>query len=417
MVVAWIIESIVSRKRDGGNFPGALKTGQKTRQGIHFLRISTPPAWQWSCFHGKQGDDAMRGLRTVVVFVVAGLLLGLPAMVAAQRPSEGVGGGGGGGAAASRGGDAGSSSGASGGVSSPGASGPIAGPGGYSTATGGAASPGGGSNWVGATSAGSTGWGGSNAIRPRDEVFQRPGFSDVYSNRGISRNNAVPATGSETPWYSRPRGEVPASGTAMLRTDYIASRPPGGGGGGNPGWGNGGGYPEYPWYYPGYGPGYGYWGGYYGWYMYPWTWNSYGYGYPDCGWGGFGMGYFYYNPFGWNYYGNCGYYGSGFYGSSAYGYGAADAMYGAGGASVGYGQYQSRGGLRLKVKPSDARVYVDGYFAGKVEQFDGQFQKLDIEKGKHKIEISAAGYAPMVIEVDITPGQVMTWEGNLEKIK
>jgi len=132
------------------------------------------------------------------------------------------------------------------------------------------------------------------------------------------------------------------------------------------------------------------------------------------------MGYFYYNPFGWNYYGNCGYYGAGMYGAPGF-YGAeyggqGQGYWGEGGAAIGYGQYQSRGGLRLKVKPADARVYVDGYFAGKVDQFDGSFQKLSLERGKHKIEISAPGYKPLVFEIEITSIETTTWEGNLEKM-
>ena len=34
------------------------------------------------------------------------------------------------------------------------------------------------------------------------------------------------------------------------------------------------------------------------------------------------------------------------------------------------------GSLRLKVKPREASVYVDGYFAGRVDDFDGMFQRL-----------------------------------------
>ena len=86
---------------------------------------------------------------------------------------------------------------------------------------------------------------------------------------------------------------------------------------------------------------------------------------------------------------------------------------GVGGASY----YQARGGLRLKVKPSNARVYVDGYYAGNVDSFDGSFQKLAIERGKHKIEISAPGYKALVFEIEITSYDTITWEGNLEKIK
>jgi len=360
----------------------------------------------------------MKWPNACVVVVLAGLLLGLPAMVAAQRPTEGVGGGGGGAAAASRGGETGGGSGAGGGSTSPGASGPIAGPGGYSTATGSAASGNGGNGGT-YPNPGTSGWGGNNAFRPRDEVIQRPGFADAASNRGAARTYS--AGSSEVPWYSRPRpGDTPTSGSAIPRSEWTASHPPGGGGGGNPGWDGGG-------YYPGNGYGYGYYYPYWaymkygavgwgGWYMYPGMWDRYGYGYPDCGYGAYGMGYFYYNPFGWNYYGNC---GAGMYGSSGYGaeYGGGQGQgVGAGGAVGGSSYYATRGGLRLKVKPTNARVFVDGYFAGKVDQFDGSRQKLEIERGKHKIEISALGYMPVVFEIEIKAYETITWEGNLEMV-
>src|SRR6476661_1828632 len=48
--------------------------------------------------------------------------------------------------------------------------------------------------------------------------------------------------------------------------------------------------------------------------------------------------------------------------------------------------------LRVKVKPKDAAVYVDGYFAGKVEDYDGAFERLHVEPGQHEIIIYLDGY-------------------------
>jgi hypothetical protein len=345
------------------------------------------------------------------VVVVAGLLLGLPAVVAAQRPTEGSGHAtsgsvAGGGGAPSGTGPASSASGGGGGMASGG---------GGSVSSGNSGSPssnGGGSSYP--SSIGSGSWGATGAIRRRDEVIQRPGFTDATNERGAARSYSAGA--SEVPWYSRPRGnDVPATGTAMPRSEWTASHPPGTGGGGNPGWDGGGYYPGNGGYYFPYWAymKYGY--GWNSWYTYPSMWN---YGYPDCGYGGYGMGYFFYNPFGWNYYGNCGYYGSGAYGP-LYGaeYGGQGQGVGSGGAVGGSSYYATRGGLRLKVKPANARVFVDGYYAGNVDSFDGAFQKLAIERGKHKIELSAAGYAPIVFEIEIKDFETVTWEGNLEKIK
>ena len=51
----------------------------------------------------------------------------------------------------------------------------------------------------------------------------------------------------------------------------------------------------------------------------------------------------------------------------------------------------TKGALRLKVKPVEASVYVDGYYVGVVDDFDGVFQRLRLEPGPHHLEIRAAG--------------------------
>src|SRR5262245_41406438 len=48
--------------------------------------------------------------------------------------------------------------------------------------------------------------------------------------------------------------------------------------------------------------------------------------------------------------------------------------------------------LRLDVKPRDAQVYVDGYYAGLVDNFDGTFQRLHVFPGQHEIVIYKEGY-------------------------
>jgi PEGA domain len=136
-------------------------------------------------------------------------------------------------------------------------------------------------------------------------------------------------------------------------------------------------------------------------------WSPYGYG--------FGLGYFAYDPF---LFGGSGYY-SGAYGNGGYGYGGYDPYQGGGGyggssGSSGSG-YRGVGSLRLKVKPSNAQVYVDGYFMGVVDSFDGSFQKLTIEEGAHKVEVRAEGYAPVQFEVMVIPGETITYKGELPK--
>ncbi len=113
-----------------------------------------------------------------------------------------------------------------------------------------------------------------------------------------------------------------------------------------------------------------------------------------------------YLPWGYAGLGFAGYYG-GYY--DGYGYGG-----------YGYPQYSSsdgEGALRLKVKPRDASVFVDGYFAGKVDDFDGALQKLRIEPGPHRIEISADGYETLTFEIRAESDRKTTYTGTLNRVQ
>ena len=54
------------------------------------------------------------------------------------------------------------------------------------------------------------------------------------------------------------------------------------------------------------------------------------------------------------------------------------------------------GRLRLEVLPGDAEVYVDGVYAGHVEQFDGVSPHARLAPGGHRIEVRAEGYRDVV---------------------
>jgi hypothetical protein len=49
--------------------------------------------------------------------------------------------------------------------------------------------------------------------------------------------------------------------------------------------------------------------------------------------------------------------------------------------------YDMRAFLRLDVKPRNASVYVDGYYAGIVDDFDGIMQSLPLPPGGHEITL------------------------------
>jgi hypothetical protein len=80
----------------------------------------------------------------------------------------------------------------------------------------------------------------------------------------------------------------------------------------------------------------------------------------------------------------------------------------------GYGSYgYPVGELRLKVEPRDAQVFIDGYYAGRVDDFDGVFQSLRLEEGEYQVEIVLPGYEPLAFDVRIFPGEKTTYEGDL----
>jgi hypothetical protein len=207
--------------------------------------------------------------------------------------------------------------------------------------------------------------GGARAI-PRTESAPRgggdsggratpaPSPSPSAPSRARTSSESSSSGGSEQRAVSRPREDRPPVGQAVPRS---TAPPP------NIIIGGGGGY-----YYPGYYP------------YYPW------------GYGGIGFGAYY----GWGpwYYGS--WYGPPYYGGGYY-----------------YGGYD--GGIRLKVKPSQAEVFVDGYYVGIVDEFDNPFQQLQLESGPHRIEVRQSGYESVTFEVRVVPGKTITYRAEMKK--
>jgi PEGA domain-containing protein len=207
--------------------------------------------------------------------------------------------------------------------------------------------------------------GGSGIAIPRGEYSGSGSRYGATSGRsGAESARSGEGTREGVPEFSRPRDGASTAGTAIARP--AGSTPPKGGTN----------YVIVP-------------GGYYG-YGYP-----YGYGY----YGGY-SGYYggYYDPFYDPWYG-------GYYSSYSYP------------QSSGFSYASDDGALRLKIKPRNAEVYVDGYYVGLVDEFDGIFQRLHIEPGAHRIEVRAAGYETLVFEVKISPEHTTTYQGELKRIQ
>jgi hypothetical protein len=70
--------------------------------------------------------------------------------------------------------------------------------------------------------------------------------------------------------------------------------------------------------------------------------------------------------------------------------------------------------VRIDVEPKDAQVYVDGYFAGVVDDYNGIFQHLTLRPGPHLIEIRKTGYVSLAVELNLYPGQSVTYRRTME---
>lgn len=123
--------------------------------------------------------------------------------------------------------------------------------------------------------------------------------------------------------------------------------------------------------------------------------------------------------YGWGY--PYGYWANPFYGSMFYpswygpwgGWGGYPGPHG----PYGYGRWneyaEDQGGIRLQVNPKKATVYVDGYFVGEVNDFDGSSQRLALDAGVHKIEVRAPGFETLAIDVNILRQETIRYRGAL----
>ena len=57
-----------------------------------------------------------------------------------------------------------------------------------------------------------------------------------------------------------------------------------------------------------------------------------------------------------------------------------------------YPNFYPDSSVRLEVTPRDTEVYVDGYYAGIVDDFDGMLQRLRVEPGQHEVTLYHDGY-------------------------
>lgn len=71
----------------------------------------------------------------------------------------------------------------------------------------------------------------------------------------------------------------------------------------------------------------------------------------------------------------------------------------------GYGGYGYSSAVRLEVDPEETEVYVDGYYTGVVDSFDGFLQRLRLPPGEHEIELYLEGHESVRQTLYLAPGE------------
>ncbi|MEO8259605.1 MAG: PEGA domain-containing protein [Acidobacteriota bacterium] len=82
----------------------------------------------------------------------------------------------------------------------------------------------------------------------------------------------------------------------------------------------------------------------------------------------------------------------------------------------GYYRFDPGSAIRLEVAPKEAEVYVDGYYAGVVDDFDGVFQRLGIEPGEHEVTLYREGLRTVHQRIYVTPRSTFKLKYKMEPL-
>jgi hypothetical protein len=77
----------------------------------------------------------------------------------------------------------------------------------------------------------------------------------------------------------------------------------------------------------------------------------------------------------------------------------------------------STSAVRVRVKPVETEVYVNGYYAGLADDFDGVFQRLYVPAGHHAIELHLSGYRSHRLKVYTSPGDTLEIAHQMDPLR
>mgnify|MGYP003586438840 CR=1 FL=1 len=87
------------------------------------------------------------------------------------------------------------------------------------------------------------------------------------------------------------------------------------------------------------------------------------------------------------------------------------------GAPYGYstGSVSIYGGVSFDIQPSDADLFINGEYVGQVGDFNPYSEPLTLTPGVHRIAVQRDGFRPMEWEIEVQPGQVIPYRGEMER--
>lgn len=78
--------------------------------------------------------------------------------------------------------------------------------------------------------------------------------------------------------------------------------------------------------------------------------------------------------------------------------------------------YDRRAEVRVRVTPKEAAVYVDGFYAGIVDDFDGVFEGLPLPPGGHSFVLYLEGYRTTRHNIYLRPDSTFKLRDTLERL-
>jgi hypothetical protein len=79
--------------------------------------------------------------------------------------------------------------------------------------------------------------------------------------------------------------------------------------------------------------------------------------------------------------------------------------------------FDDRAEVRLLVTPKAAAIYVDGYYAGVVDDFDGFFERLPLPPGPHDIDLYLPGFRTVHHRLYLAPRSTFSLRDNMERLE